>query len=117
MTVQVLKVDKAEDYGTTGKWVVTTCTLEGGIESEQRTSSHFDGVILCQGFFRLPHSPHIPGMAQEFKGRLHHVSSYRNPEPFKGRTVIVVGEFDLLRDRTGLVSLSRDTTVRWGGEF
>ena len=116
--MQVLKVDKAEDYSTTGRWVVTTCTVQGSAESEEKMSSHFDGVILCLGFFSVPHIPHIPGLVQEFKGTVRHVGSYRNPQPFRGRTVIVVDEL------TGLVNLCVETGLSlllvsfdWFSEF
>ena len=105
-------MDKAEDYSTTGRWVVTTCTLQGSTENDEKMSSHFDGIILCLGFFSVPHIPHIPGLMQEFKGTVRHVGSYRNPQPFRGRTVIVVGEFDWVS-----AFMCRGRTVIVVGEF
>ncbi|KAK7098948.1 flavin-containing monooxygenase 2-like [Littorina saxatilis] len=88
---KVLEVAKAEDYITSGRWTVTTTKVQADKQTEEKTTSEFDAVILCQGFYRVPHSPHVPGMKEEFKGKIHHVDSYKNPQDFRDRTVIVVG--------------------------
>jgi putative flavoprotein involved in K+ transport len=45
-------------------------------------------VIVATGYSRLPVMPHWPG---EFEGSLVHASDYRNPEPYRGKDVLVVG--------------------------
>ncbi|MQA96695.1 MAG: SidA/IucD/PvdA family monooxygenase [Streptosporangiales bacterium] len=48
------------------------------------------GVIAASGSFSSPYTPSLPGQ-QDFAGELLHSATYRNPEPFAGKRVIVVG--------------------------
>lgn len=47
-------------------------------------------VIVATGYNGAPFIPDWPGR-DEFTGRLLHSSAYRNPEPYRGRDVLVVG--------------------------
>jgi putative flavoprotein involved in K+ transport len=47
-------------------------------------------VVVATGYNHTPFIPDFPGK-DSFKGELLHASLYRNPEPFKGRNVLVVG--------------------------
>jgi putative flavoprotein involved in K+ transport len=47
-------------------------------------------VIAATGGFGRPHRPALPGLA-EFAGTVLHSSDYREPSPFTGQRVIVVG--------------------------
>jgi putative flavoprotein involved in K+ transport len=47
-------------------------------------------VVVATGYNRIPFMPDWPG-GESFTGELIHGSSYRNPEPFRGRDVLVVG--------------------------
>lgn len=47
-------------------------------------------VVAATGFFGRPHMPDLPGQTG-YQGRLLHAANYRNPEPFRGQRVIVVG--------------------------
>ena len=47
-------------------------------------------VIAATGSFGKPYMPDLPGRA-EFRGRVLHAFDYRNPEPFAGQRVVVVG--------------------------
>ena len=49
-----------------------------------------DNVIVATGYDREPSIPSWPG-ADGFTGQLLHASAYRNPRPFAGRSVLVVG--------------------------
>ena len=51
------------------------------------------GVVAASGSFSNPHRPAFPGQAG-FAGRLLHVAEYRNPMPYAGMRVIVVGAGD-----------------------
>jgi putative flavoprotein involved in K+ transport len=51
------------------------------------------GVVAASGSFSNPHRPSFPG-EQGFTGTLAHVADYRNPAPYAGRRVIVVGAGD-----------------------
>ncbi|MFH7595786.1 NAD(P)/FAD-dependent oxidoreductase [Streptomyces racemochromogenes] len=47
-------------------------------------------VVVATGFNHTPHLPDWPG-ADSFTGRLLHASGYREPSPYAGRDVLVVG--------------------------
>jgi putative flavoprotein involved in K+ transport len=48
------------------------------------------GIVAASGSFSSPYRPRLPG-ERGFTGELVHVADYRNPAPFAGRRVIVVG--------------------------
>ncbi len=50
-------------------------------------------VVAASGSFANPHRPVFPGQTG-FTGRLLHVAEYRNPVPYTGMRVIVVGAGD-----------------------
>ena len=56
----------------------------GGGEHRVRT------LISATGSFARPHRPSFPGQ-EAFRGRILHVAEYRNPGPFRGKRVVVVG--------------------------
>lgn len=47
-------------------------------------------VVVATGYNREPHMPDWPGR-DSYERELIHGSAYRNPEPFRGRDVLVVG--------------------------
>jgi cation diffusion facilitator CzcD-associated flavoprotein CzcO len=61
-------------------WLVET--TDGPIRAQD--------VIVATGYSGTPHIPDWPGR-DSFAGELIHSSEYRNPEPFRGRDVLVVG--------------------------
>ncbi|MEV0489113.1 flavin-containing monooxygenase [Streptomyces atratus] len=76
--VEVTRVDRAED--STG-WQLTA---SGGRVLTGRA------VVVATGY---NHTPRIPGWAgrDTFTGELLHASDYRNPAPYAGKDVLVVG--------------------------
>ncbi len=74
---EVQRVERGGDGG----WRIVTA---GGDDVEARQ------VVVATGFNHTPHVPEFPGV-QDFRGELIHSSRYRNPEPFRGRDVLVVG--------------------------
>ncbi|CAG4986717.1 unnamed protein product [Colias eurytheme] len=50
----------------------------------------FDYVIIGTGHFSAPNRPNIKG-EDIFKGTIIHSHDYREPEPYRGRNVIIVG--------------------------
>src|SRR2546426_3589 len=54
----------------------------GGVEA--------DNVVVATGYDREPFVPNWPGL-DTFAGQRLHASAYRNPQPFAGRKVLVVG--------------------------
>jgi cation diffusion facilitator CzcD-associated flavoprotein CzcO len=61
-------------------WRLTTS--DGELDADQ--------VVVAIGNQHTAHIPQWPG-ANEFTGEMPHSSEYRNPEPFQGRNVLVVG--------------------------
>ena len=49
-----------------------------------------DAVVIAIGFDHDPHTPAWPGL-EGFGGELIHASAYRDPEPYQGKDVLVVG--------------------------
>ncbi|WP_309387358.1 NAD(P)-binding domain-containing protein [Cerasicoccus frondis] len=50
----------------------------------------FDAVMVCNGHYREPRVPKLPGM-ERFGGLLMHSHNYRRPENFAGQSVAVFG--------------------------
>jgi hypothetical protein len=69
------RLDRAD-----GHWRLTTST--GAIEAHE--------VVVATGFDHEPHIPDWPGRDQ-WPGELIHSSQYRNPLPYNGKRVLVVG--------------------------
>jgi cation diffusion facilitator CzcD-associated flavoprotein CzcO len=63
-----------------GRWVATTATGEWTARD----------VVVATGANRVPVRPAWPGI-DDFGGDVVHSSEYRNGEPWRGRTVLVVG--------------------------
>src|SRR6266487_1566764 len=51
------------------------------------------GIVAASGSFSNPYRPSFEG-GETFSGELSHVADYRNPAPYAGRRVIVVGAGD-----------------------
>jgi putative flavoprotein involved in K+ transport len=51
------------------------------------------GIVAASGSFSSPYRPAFPGQ-EAFTGELSHVADYRNPAPYAGQRVIVVGAGD-----------------------
>jgi cation diffusion facilitator CzcD-associated flavoprotein CzcO len=63
-----------------GRWVLRTST--GDVRADQ--------VVVAGGYDHTPFVPEWPGR-DRFRGRLLHSADYRNPGPFQGQDVLVVG--------------------------
>ncbi|PHH80498.1 hypothetical protein CDD80_1265 [Ophiocordyceps camponoti-rufipedis] len=68
----------------------TAWTITFTLPSGTPQSLHFDKVVFSTGSERLPLWPSLPGH-QTFTGQILHGQSYRCPEAFAGRRVLVVG--------------------------
>jgi putative flavoprotein involved in K+ transport len=60
-----------------------------GVETSTGTFTA-DAVVVAAGFDRVPKMPPWPGRAG-YEGELVHSYDYRNPAPYRGRDVLVVG--------------------------
>jgi thioredoxin reductase len=72
---EVERIDRRRDG-----WRLSTSA--GDIDARQ--------VVVANGNAHTPRVPHWPG-ADGFSGAMLHSSAYRNPEPFVGKNVLVVG--------------------------
>ncbi|HEY6654138.1 MAG TPA: NAD(P)/FAD-dependent oxidoreductase [Solirubrobacterales bacterium] len=72
---RVERIDRAD-----GEWVISSSA--GELRSSQ--------VIVATGHEQTPVIPDWPGR-ETFEGELLHTSEYRNPGPFEGKRVLVVG--------------------------
>jgi putative flavoprotein involved in K+ transport len=87
-----------EDYaGTRGLDVRVNTRLErvdlngsGWGLSTSTGDVHAEHVIVASGYAHTPFIPQWPGR-DAYTGRLTHAAEYRNPEPFRGQDVLVVG--------------------------
>ena len=67
-----------------GQW--TVCTRSG----ERVSTETFEAVLVCSGRDCSPQLVHPPG-AETFKGSFLHSSSYKGPEEFAGKRIVVAG--------------------------
>ncbi|XP_046666098.1 senecionine N-oxygenase-like [Homalodisca vitripennis] len=68
------------------KWQITSINLPENKESTEE----FDAVIICNGHHNEPYMGNFPGVA-DFKGEVMHSHSYRTPEKFSNKTVLICG--------------------------
>ncbi|GBO06514.1 Dimethylaniline monooxygenase [N-oxide-forming] 2 [Araneus ventricosus] len=84
--MEVLTVKRADDYEETGRWIVT---VRSTISGEEFTDI-YDGVIVAVGQFNRPIIPSYPDQ-ELFKGKIMHTHSLKGVEPYRNKTVVVVG--------------------------
>ncbi|RWA09667.1 hypothetical protein EKO27_g5416 [Xylaria grammica] len=90
------RVESVTKPAGSAQWTVKTSTLrmEGNTFSVSRRNDSFDGIVVASGHYHVPFVPDIPGLSEWkrcFPGRVTHSKSYRTPEPFRGKTVLLVG--------------------------
>ncbi|KAI8634618.1 FAD/NAD(P)-binding domain-containing protein [Xylariaceae sp. FL1651] len=78
------------------QWSVETTTLQtkGKTYSVCREKRKFDAVVVANGHYHIPFVPDVPGLAtwkERFPDRIIHSKRYRTPEPFRGKTVLLIG--------------------------
>ncbi|KAK9240178.1 hypothetical protein V1525DRAFT_424084 [Lipomyces kononenkoae] len=74
-----------------GAWIVTYQPGEVGSSPKKEA---FDAVVVATGYFNLPYVPDVKGIAEyveKYPGSILHSKVYRTPEPYKDKTVLVVG--------------------------
>ncbi|NGO77613.1 NAD(P)/FAD-dependent oxidoreductase [Streptomyces sp. YC504] len=76
--VEVSRVERAPDGDN---WLLH------GTGGRQLTGQ---AVVVCTGYNHTPHLPDWPGLSS-YEGELRHASEYRNPKPYAGKDVLVVG--------------------------
>ncbi|KAI6221933.1 Dimethylaniline monooxygenase [N-oxide-forming] [Aphelenchoides fujianensis] len=82
---KVTNVVRAEDYATSGRWIVYFRDSNGTAKKE-----YFDLVCVATGHHAKPIMPTFPGQ-EKFKGRIIHSHSYKHHVGYENKTVCVVG--------------------------
>ena len=83
---KVVSCEPAKDYEETGRWKLTINNLVDGNQFEEI----FDGVMVCTGHHTTPSVPRFPGQ-ELFKGKVMHTHSYKKPDGFYDKNVVIVG--------------------------
>jgi len=86
-------------------WTVTS--VAGGV----RRHEAFDAVAVCNGHYAEPRVPPLPGL-KAWPGRLMHSHNYREPSPFRGRRVALLGASASALDLSAEISTVADA-VYW----
>uniref|UniRef100_UPI001939A51B dimethylaniline monooxygenase [N-oxide-forming] 3-like n=1 Tax=Styela clava TaxID=7725 RepID=UPI001939A51B len=67
-------------------WEVTVKNVKENTTSK----SVFDAIFVCNGHYASPLIPNIPGK-EYFKGEMSHSHTYRHPEVFSGKRIVLLG--------------------------
>ncbi|HEY5151221.1 MAG TPA: NAD(P)/FAD-dependent oxidoreductase, partial [Mycobacterium sp.] len=86
--------DYADQHGVRPEFGVTVERIDrdddGWRVQTSRGARQAGAVVVATGYCRQPHIPEWPGRAG-FTGTLVHSAAYREPSPYAGRRVLVVG--------------------------
>ncbi|KAI9880920.1 MAG: hypothetical protein M1830_009988 [Pleopsidium flavum] len=85
LDVRLHKPDAAQEY-----WLVKTKHLQWQHQKEAR----YDAIVVATGHYNVPYVPDIRGIAKwnaEYPQVISHSRSFRRPEDFKDKKVIIVG--------------------------
>ncbi|KAK5730031.1 hypothetical protein LTR17_011434 [Elasticomyces elasticus] len=95
-------ITRIERDDEASKWQLRTSTREG-IE----TTLTFDKLVVATGSHSVPIMPTLSG-SQGFDGDILHSLTYKDPEKFRNKTVVVVGMANTAVDTaTGLVGVAK----------
>ena len=83
---RVEKVNKADDFGDSGDWVVIVQNLKTGTIDTIRVNF----VIVANGHLYRPNLPKYPGL-DKFTGKVLHTHDYKDFKEFEGKRILVVG--------------------------
>lgn len=83
---EVLSVEMADDFESTGRWVINYRSME----SNEKFTEIFDGVMICTGHHGTVYMATFPGQEQ-FKGTIMHTHSLKHNKGFDNKVVVIVG--------------------------
>lgn len=98
----VQEVSREED----GRWCIRVRDERTGEEREQR----FDRVTICSGSNLQPRDVSLPGL-DGFKGQIRHAASYKGPDEYRGKRIVVVGMGESGADIATELADCADTTL------
>lgn len=97
---QVIELSRNDDHSTTGRWRIKYK------HNSREFEEVFDGVMVCSGHHVYPRIPQFPGQ-DKFQGtsdalltqvwlcfttgEIHHTHSYKTPDKYENKNVVVVG--------------------------
>lgn len=62
----------------------------GSSPTDKKEVQLFDALVVCNGHYSEPRTPELPGSGV-FPGYQIHSHNYRDPEPFRGQRVVIIG--------------------------
>ncbi|KAK3769342.1 hypothetical protein RRG08_008834 [Elysia crispata] len=83
---EVLSVEKADDYSTSGRWKVCHRHVRAG----DTDTEVFDAVLVCSGSQTDIRVPEFEGL-KDFQGKVLHTNDYQTADGFEDKTVLIVG--------------------------
>lgn len=99
----VEKVEASEESGLPYQFKITFRT-ELDDETDEWSQQTFDALVIAVGHYHVPFIPHVPGLREvqeKFPTVVHHAKFFTTADPYKDKTVVVVGSralgFDLTR--------------------
>uniref|UniRef100_A0A8C4X0Q6 Flavin-containing monooxygenase n=1 Tax=Eptatretus burgeri TaxID=7764 RepID=A0A8C4X0Q6_EPTBU len=87
LKTKVEAVTKRPDFTSSGQWDVVVVDENG-----KKEEMVFDAIIVCSGHNYAANIPKdsFPGI-EKFKGQIIHSKDYREPSPYTGKRVLVIG--------------------------
>ncbi|KAF2664442.1 FAD/NAD(P)-binding domain-containing protein [Microthyrium microscopicum] len=117
------KVDTSREV-----WRLTLRRFDASRQVDVWWKEEFDALIIANGHYSVPFIPQVPGLEPymvKFPNRVSHSRSYRSPELYTNKRVLVIGNSASGKDITtelvhsGIVKLpvyqSRRSRSRWDG--
>jgi dimethylaniline monooxygenase (N-oxide forming) len=96
------RVDAIERDDTQNCWHITV----SGPSSAEPERLRFDKVVMATGPHNKPVMPDLPGQ-ERFKGEILHSIAFKDPKPFQGKCVMIVGASNSAADTaTSLVGVA-----------
>ncbi|CAG9821331.1 unnamed protein product [Phaedon cochleariae] len=80
------------------------------LQTRETIEREYDAVLVCNGRCSVPYTPKLPGI-DTFKGTVIHSHDYRNPGPYKGKKVLVIGAGPSGVDIAGIVFNVADKVI------
>jgi hypothetical protein len=82
---QVTKITPTNPGKENSKWALQWVMMDNNYKQQ---CQDFDAVVVCNGHFNRARIPIDP---KKWLGETSHSSTYRNPEPFRNKVVVIVG--------------------------
>ncbi|KAI1617318.1 dimethylaniline monooxygenase (N-oxide forming) [Exophiala viscosa] len=125
-TVEDLSRIPAEKHSGRDSWKLVLRRHDAARNVDVWWEERFDAVILANGHYSVPIVPHVTGLddyRKLFPGRVSHSKTYRNPEPYRNKKVVVIGNsasgHDITAALVGVAQApiyqSRRSRSRWDG--